>query len=75
MPLDAKARAAIDEARDKLAVFLHAKPGEIIFNSGANRVMQPRCARPGEILALRAGGHIISNKAETSCGAERGRTP
>ena len=30
-----EARAAIDDARDKLAMFVHAKPGEIIFNSGA----------------------------------------
>ncbi len=30
-----EARAAIDDARDKLAAFVHAKPGEIIFNSGA----------------------------------------
>jgi cysteine desulfurase len=30
-----EARAAIDDARDKLAAFLHVKPGEIIFTSGA----------------------------------------
>ena len=30
-----EARAAIDNARDKIAALLHAKPGEIIFNSGA----------------------------------------
>src|ERR1043166_934383 len=28
-------RAAVDDARDKIAALLHAKPGEIIFNSGA----------------------------------------
>src|SRR6266705_2090617 len=30
-----EARAAIDDSRDKLGALLHAKPGEIIFNSGA----------------------------------------
>ena len=29
-----EARAAIDNARDKLAALLHAKPHEIIFTSG-----------------------------------------
>ena len=30
-----EARAAIDDARDKLGALLHAKPGEIIFTGGA----------------------------------------
>src|SRR5713101_4525825 len=58
-----EARAAIDEARDKLAVFLHAKPGEIIFNSGATE-----SCNLGVLGLARSGSprgvHIISNKAE-----------
>jgi cysteine desulfurase len=58
-----EARAAIDNARDKIAAFLHAKPGEIIFNSGATE----SCNLGVLGLARSAssqGGHIISNKAE-----------
>jgi cysteine desulfurase len=58
-----EARAAIDNARDKLSAFLHAKPGEIIFNSGATE----SCNLGVLGLARSAsshGGHIISNKAE-----------
>jgi cysteine desulfurase len=58
-----EARAAIDDARDKLAAFLHAKPGEIIFNSGATE-----SCNLGVLGLARSGsprgGHIISNKAE-----------
>ena len=58
-----EARAAIDNARDKISAFLHAKPGEIIFNSGATE----SCNLGVLGLARSAssqGGHIISNKAE-----------
>ena len=58
-----EARAAIDDARDKLAMFVHAKPGEIIFNSGATE-----SCNLGVLGLARSGssrsGHIISNKAE-----------
>jgi cysteine desulfurase len=57
------ARAAIDNARDKIAAFLHAKPGEIIFTSGATESCNLGLlglARSGSSR----GGHIISNKAE-----------
>jgi len=58
-----EARAAIDIARDKIAAFLHAKPGEIIFTSGATE-----SCNLGLLGLARAGsspgGHIISNKAE-----------
>jgi len=58
-----EARAAIDNARDKLGVLLRAKPGEIIFTGGATEscnlgvlgLARSSCSR---------GGHIISNKAE-----------
>ena len=58
-----EARAAIDDARDKLAALLHAKPGEIIFTSGATESCNLGVlglARSGSSR----GGHIISNKAE-----------
>src|SRR4030095_11153173 len=56
-------RAAIDNARDKIASFLRAKPGEIIFTSGATESCNLGLlglARSGSSR----GGHIISNKAE-----------
>ncbi len=58
-----EARAAIDDARDKIAALLHTKPGEIIFNSGATESCNLGVlglARSGSSR----GGHIISNKAE-----------
>jgi len=58
-----EARVAIDDARDKLGAFLHAKPGEIIFNSGATE-----SCNLGVLGLARSesspSGHIISNKAE-----------
>src|SRR4029078_9521053 len=58
-----EARAAIDDARDKIAALVHAKPGEIIFTGGATEA----CKLGVLGLARSAsshGGHIISNKAE-----------
>jgi cysteine desulfurase len=58
-----EARAAIDNARDKLAGLLHIKPHEIIFTSGGTE----SCNLAVLGLARRRssrGGHIISNKAE-----------
>ena len=58
-----EARAAIDNARDTIAALLHAKPGEIIFTSGATESCNLGLlglARSGSSR----GGHIISNKAE-----------
>src|SRR5215831_86973 len=58
-----EARAAIDNARDKIAALLHANGGEIIFNSGATEA-----CNLGVLGLARSGssrrGHIISNKAE-----------
>jgi cysteine desulfurase len=67
-----EARAAVDDARDRLAALLHAKPGEIIFNSGATESCNLGVlglARSASAGGLPAGasakaGHIISNKAE-----------
>src|SRR5213593_690327 len=56
-------RAAIDNARDKLAGFLRVKPHELIFTGGGTESCNlavfglARCASS-------SGGHIISNKAE-----------
>jgi cysteine desulfurase len=58
-----EARAAIDDARDRIAVLQHAKPSEIIFTSGATE-----SCNLGVLGLARSpsapGGHIISNKAE-----------
>src|SRR6266566_2267527 len=56
-------RAAIDNARDKLAGFLRVKPHELIFTGGGTESCNlavlglARCPSS-------PGGHIISNKAE-----------
>jgi cysteine desulfurase len=58
-----EARAAIDDARDKLAALLRAKPHELIFTGGGTESCNlavlglTRCPSS-------SGGHIISNKAE-----------
>jgi len=58
-----EARAAVDDARDRLAALLHAKPHEIIFTGGGtescNLAVLGLARRPSS-----PGGHIISNKAE-----------
>src|SRR4029077_1628281 len=58
-----EARAAIDDARDKLAALLHAKASEIIFTSGATESCNLGILGLARSASLR-GGHIISNKAE-----------
>ena len=58
-----EARAAIDNARDKLGAFLRAKPGEIIFTGGATESCTLSVLGLARSSSSR-GGHIISNKAE-----------
>ena len=58
-----EARAAIDNARDKLGVLLSAKPGEIIFTGGATESCNLAVLGLARSSSSR-GGHIISNKAE-----------
>ena len=58
-----EARAAIDNARDKLAASLRAKPSEIIFTSGGTE----SCNLATFGLArdrMQRGGHVISAKTE-----------
>jgi cysteine desulfurase len=58
-----EARAAIDNARDKLAALLRVKPNEIIFTSGGTESCNlavfglARCS-------MQRGGHLISAKTE-----------
>src|SRR3989441_1054354 len=67
-----EARAAIDNARDKLAALLRIKPHEIIFTGGGTEscnlaVLGLARARPAGGLsaaALAKAGHIISAKTE-----------
>jgi cysteine desulfurase len=58
-----EARGAIDNARDRLAALLRAKPGEIIFNSGATESCNLGVLGLARSASSR-GGHVISNKAE-----------
>jgi cysteine desulfurase len=58
-----EARAAIDNARDKLAALLRAKPHELIFTSGGTE----SCNLAVFGLArshMQRGGHVISAKTE-----------
>jgi cysteine desulfurase len=58
-----EARAAIDNARDKLAALLRVKPNEIVFTSGGTESCNlavfglARCP-------MQRGGHVISAKTE-----------
>jgi cysteine desulfurase len=56
-------RAAIDNARDKLAAILRVKPHELIFTSGGTEACN--LAVLGLVRSSSSrGGHVISNKAE-----------
>jgi len=59
-----EAREALDEARGKLAGFLHADPEELIFTSGSTE--SSNIALKGVALALgeKKGKHIIVSKIE-----------
>lgn len=58
-----EARAAVDNARDKLAALLCAKPSEIIFTGGATESCNLAVFGLARSLSSH-GRHIISNKAE-----------
>ena len=58
-----KARALLDEARDRAATFLGAKPSEIIFTSGGTEANN--LAILGTARALKAkGNHLITSSIE-----------
>lgn len=68
-----EARAAVDDARDRLAALMHAKPHEIIFASGGTEscnlallgLARCRIQRGGlPASALAKAGHVISAKTE-----------
>src|SRR5438093_7791901 len=58
-----EARAAIDDARDKLAALLRAMPHELIFTSGGTESCNLAVLGLARCRSSR-GGHVISNRAE-----------
>jgi cysteine desulfurase len=58
-----EARAAIDNARDKLAALLHLKPNEIVFTSGGTESCNLAVFGLARYHAQH-GGHVISAKTE-----------
>jgi cysteine desulfurase len=58
-----EARAAIDNARDKLAALLKIKPNEVVFTSGGTESCNLAVLGLARCRAAPAG-HVISNKAE-----------
>ena len=58
-----EARAAIDNARDKLAALLRVKPHELIFTSGGTESCNLAVLGLGRCPSS-PGGHVISNRAE-----------
>src|SRR6202140_2795725 len=58
------ARAAVDNARDKIAALLHAKSNEIIFSSGGTESCNLAVLGLARCGMERGGGHVISNKTE-----------
>jgi cysteine desulfurase len=58
-----EARAAIDNARDKLAALLRVKPNELIFTSGGTESCNLAVLGLARCRSSR-GGHVISDKAE-----------
>jgi cysteine desulfurase len=67
-----EARAAIDNARDKLAALLHIKPHEIIFTSGGTEscnlavlgLARQRSSRGGHIVSAKTEHHAVLNAVE-----------
>ena len=67
-----EARAAIDNARDKLAALLRAKPHELIFTSGGTEsnnlavlgLARCRSSRGGHVISCRTEHHAVLNSLE-----------
>ncbi len=66
------ARAAVDDARDKLTALLHIKPHEIIFTSGGTEssnlavlgLTRCRTARGGHVISAKTEHHAVLNAVE-----------
>jgi cysteine desulfurase len=58
-----EARAAIDDARDKISSLLRVKPNEIVFTSGGTESCNLAVLGLAKCSSS-PGGHVISNKAE-----------
>lgn len=58
-----KARALLDEARDRAAAFLHAKPSEIIFTSGGTEANNLAVLGTARMLKSK-GKHLITSSVE-----------
>src|SRR5262249_9684740 len=64
-----EARAAIDNARDKLARLLRAKPNEIVFTSGGTEscnlavfgLARCRVERGGQVISAKTEHHAVLN--------------
>src|SRR5712691_5910923 len=67
-----EARAAIDDARDKLAALLHAKPHELIFTSGGTEscnlavlgLARSRSSHGRHLISCRTEHHAVRNALE-----------
>jgi cysteine desulfurase len=67
-----EARAAIDNARDKLAALLRIKPNEIVFTSGGTEscnlavfgLARSRTGRGGHIISAKTEHHAVLNAVE-----------
>jgi cysteine desulfurase len=58
-----KARALLDDARDRVAIFLGAKPGEIVFTSGGTESNNLAIFGAARLLKPK-GGHLITSAVE-----------
>src|SRR6266478_4769988 len=66
------ARAAVDDARDKLTALLHIKPHEIIFTSGGTEscnlavlgLARQRSSRGGHVISAKTEHHAVLNTVE-----------
>jgi cysteine desulfurase len=67
-----EARAAIDNARDKLAALLRIKPNEIVFTSGGTEscnlavfgLVRSRMQRGGHVISAKTEHHAVLNAVE-----------
>ena len=60
-------RAAIDNARDKLAALLRVKPHEIDFHRWWNGIVQPRRVRSGAVSICGRRSHHFEQSGASRC--------